>query len=390
MAINLVAITAGTRAYTRGRKVLLGVLVLAAVALLFQASQAAGPGGFGALMDWLQKQRAWQAIAAPLRCFAETFLVEKGDWLALARWGALAAGIDCLLIVIVLALDAHYLESAAAVSERIYTQIQRLRRGEGAGLSLWGNKGTARWSLPGLPWWGGIGPIAWRQMITATRNLGRLALLALVLAPVMIASVIGAEHMQREQTALMMISSVLFWLTVILSTLVPFDFRGDLDRMDVLKTLPIRPWRLAVGQLLTPVLLVSAVQCLILGVVMIAWGEWHPWLVTGIAFTLPFNFLLFGLDNLLFLWFPSRLVASNPGDFQALGRNVLFLLVKLVFLGVTGGIAVGLGLVMFLLTEKLAPALAVGWSIASLFAAALVPMLALAFHSFDVSRDTPA
>src|SRR5262249_12942502 len=126
------------------------------------------------------------------------------------------------------------------------------------------------------------------------------------------------------------VAATLVWLTVIITTLVPYDFRGDLERMEVLKSLPIPPWRPAGGQLLTPVLLLSLVQWLFLAAIQAVWRRWEPPLVLCAGFALPANLLVFGLDNLLFLWFPSRLVAANPGDFQALGRNVLVLLTKIL------------------------------------------------------------
>ncbi len=44
-------------------------------------------------------------------------------------------------------------------------------------------KSTVRWSLPGLPWWGGVGPVAWSQLTTTIRKRGSLLwLIAIVLA----------------------------------------------------------------------------------------------------------------------------------------------------------------------------------------------------------------
>ena len=114
-------------------------------------------------------------------------------------------------------------------------------------------------------------------------------------------------------------------------------------------------------------------------------------MLAGMGFAVPFNFLVFGLDNLLFLWFPSRVVASNPGDFQMMGRNVLFLFTKILVVGVTGLLVFGVGLGVYLLTgHSLMAALAVAWLVLAACAAAVVPLLALAFDGFDVSRDIPA
>jgi len=44
------------------------------------------------------------------------------------------------------------------------------------------------------------------------------------------------------------------------------------------------------------------------------------------------NFLVFGVENLLFLWFPTRLVPSTPGDFQLMGRHILLMMAKMLVL----------------------------------------------------------
>src|SRR5262249_30260159 len=124
-------------------------------------------------------------------------------------------------------------------------------------------------------------------------------------------------------------------MTVFLTPLLPFDFRGDVDRMAVLKTLPIRPWRLAIGQMLTPVVLATLVQWGLLSILGLLelWRRWNAAdvsvqafldpdvviLLACFAFAFPFNFLLFGVENLLFLLFPTRVMATAPGDFQAMG-----------------------------------------------------------------------
>ncbi len=53
-------------------------------------------------------------------------------------------------------------------------------------------------------------------------------------------------------------------LTLLLTRMVAFDFRGDLDSMDWLKSLPLRPISITLGQLATPVLLLTAIQYIFL------------------------------------------------------------------------------------------------------------------------------
>ena len=62
-------------------------------------------------------------------------------------------------------------------------------------------------------------------------------------------------------------------MTIVLTSLVPFDFRVDVERMAELKALPIRASRLAIGQLIAPVVLMTALQWTALGVLALRLGD---------------------------------------------------------------------------------------------------------------------
>jgi Putative ABC exporter len=390
MAINLLAVSVGARLYTRGRKTALAAaVVLAALA----AWQAGGPPAewrprelFEAVLD----TPAWRAASWPLRWFFDAFVATR--WPDLAGSAALALLLDLGLVGVVFALDAHYLESAASASARIYARVQRLRRGGAAGDGL-GPAGKVRVSLPMLPWWGGVGPTLWRQLTAALRGAGRLLMVLVVLGVVLVAPTTAA--LQEDRQALLgVLAFLVVWLTLFLTVLVPFDFRGDIDRLALLKTLPLPAWRLAVGQLLAPVLLMSALQWLMLAAFLAVSPDDSQvsavCLAAG-AFAVPVNFLLFALDNLLFLLFPTRLMAQSPGDFQTLGRNVLFMTAKAMALAVVALAAGLVGLVGYKLTgDNELAGVAAAWPVVAGCGAALVPLVAWAFTAFDVSRDTPA
>jgi hypothetical protein len=157
----------------------------------------------------------------------------------------------------------------------------------------------------------------------------------------------------------------------------------------VLKTLPLPAWRLAVGQLLTPVLLFTLMQCAVLAAVAANSPRQPEVVLACAAYTAPFNFLLFALENLLFLLFPTRLAAATPGDFQTMGRNVLFLLGKVLVLAVVATAALAVGAVAALVSGAAWVGVAAAWPVVALSGAALVPLVALAFQGFDVGRDTP-
>jgi hypothetical protein len=105
---------------------------------------------------------------------------------------------------------------------------------------------------------------------------------------------------------------------------------------------------------------------------------------------IPFNFLLIGSENLVFLVAPSRSMTPTPGDFQAIGRLMLLYLAKFVVLGLVGGVSALVAVPVYFLTGRSMPAaLTTAWLVITGFAAGLVPLIALAFRRFDVAREIP-
>ena len=381
IALALLASNLGARAYDRRRK-----LVLAALAVLGVTALVTGLHGRGSteVVAALEQSEVAQVVLGPFRWFVNAFTAED-LWPDLARWAALGLLVNACLLAVVFTLDAHYLETSAAASERTYARLQRLRSG-GPGMAGAPASGWGRLRIPALPSWGGVGPIAWRQLVTAARS-PRALLVALFVTGMVVYPVLASRGPQNEPD----LSPILvFMLALFVPSLLPFDFRADIDRMDLLKALPLPAWRLVLGQLLVPALLVSVLQGVLLIVLAIAGGGAGPLLLGGAAFVLPVNFLLFGIDNLLFLWFPTRHVQAGPGDLQALGRQMVVWLAKFLVLLLVLGAASLLGALAYLATGmSMLTGAAVGWLALWGAFVGLLPLLALAFRRFDVARDTP-
>jgi hypothetical protein len=401
LTLNLLALSLDTRLYTRFRRLLaLVLLVLGGAFLLFQGGAHWQEWHGGDLVAQVEENSIWQAATWPLRSFFEVFLAPR-VWPNLVTWALPALAVNGLLLVLLFWMDANYLEAADANSRRIYARIQRLR---GGNLFAGDGKGArVRFTLPSLPWWGGIGPIWWRQLLAGIRGLGRLTVVFMIFGVMLLAPLLAnTGDKAGTQTILGLVAGMTIWLTIMLTALVPFDFRGDIDRMATLKTLPIPAWRLAVGQLLTPSLLLSCLQWLVLafvlGVVLVdGWAGndevnrlWmFRFVLACFLFVFPFNFLLFGLENLLFLLFPARMLASTPGDFQAVGRNVLFMMGKMLGVALVCAVAGVGGVVVAVVSNNPVLGVAAAWVVLTCGAAALVPAVAVAFTQFDVGRDTP-
>lgn len=404
IAVGLIANTLGAHAYNRWRRVVLALVlaavVVAGIFLLRASVDLSAPDA----LDQIQQIPAIQYLLLPFRWFGDTITAKT--WYGFLLNGTLALSVNLALVLLILLMDAQYLEASAIASEKFFAEVQRIRRGGAFTAPLSGGK--PRFRLPMPPWLGGVGPIAWRQMTTAIRSLGGVAFFLVIFSAgvlIPLAIVTSGEERATEYVGHGLVTTLLVMSVVMLPSMTPYDFRGDVDRMDVLKTLPIRPWAVVVGQLIAPVILMAVVQLGLLLLAQLALGGMATLLFAVLLLVGPINFLTIAVDNLLFLVFPARMGPQTAGDFQSVGRQMIQLIVKVAALGIACGTAAVAGLLLFLLTGgwkvfETPPAnppfvaLAAGVSLAAVvllgFCTALVPLLAWAFVRFDVTRDTPA
>jgi len=382
MAITLVAQSAGERVYTRSRKVIVAVVLVAVGAAAWPLIKQGGRLGFTQVVHALHGSRAGTILLAPLDVFGELFTAQS--WRAGLVYASLAIGINAVLMFVVFYLDADYLEAAASRSQAVYARIQRLRKG---GLAAIGGPGKkVRGAVPQLWFMTGVGPVAWRQMTSALRSSRGLLLVMLILAvsvgPVLLTSG-AAANLGRS------ILGIVAWMTLFAVGWLRFDFRGDLDQMDHLKSLPIRPWAVAAGQITTPTLLMTVCHWMIIASVMAVSRRVDVFMVAAVAVSLPFNALLFGIENFIFLLFPTR-AAATPADFQGYGRQILVFFAKGVLILIAAGIAATTGFTVHLVTDSWPATVATATLVLTLLAAGTVPAVAWAFGRFDVAGDVPA
>lgn len=359
------------------------VLILGlAVAVFVARNLVIAHGGMHAIYDFGQSDLG-RNLLAPFEPFGRAITAYDGTELAQAAGEA--ALIDAGLLVIVILLDQNYLEAATAASQRRAAQIQRIRSGS---LLSAGVKGNVRWHLPRLPWLGGAGPIAWRQATSAARSARGLLLVIVILA-IGMGPLFGSslKDIHLAQTLI----GAIAWMTILLSGLLKFDFRGDLDHMDELKALPLQPYAISIGQIVVPTLILTAAHMLLLGSVMVATATHRDLLAVTAGLALPFNALLMSTENAIFLLFPSRPAAASPGDFQMLGRQAAQLVMKAfaVIIGLVIAFTIAAPLFILLggsliLLTLLAGTVLLGET------CAMIPLMAWAFQRFDPSVDTPA
>ena len=386
MAVSLAIITLEAHAYNRHRKFALGGLFGVALLIVLQVTGEAFPQSTGEFFTRAEESPLLQLILEPLSWYARAFAAPH-VWPDLVQWSLMAMAVNGLLAVAVIGFDTHYLEAASITSERVYARLQRIRSA-GSSFQLFA-PAKGLFSLPSLPWWGGLGPIAWRQLLAAVRSVKGLLLYlcffgALLLWPFLF------EKASRGITDLLgeMTPAIIIMATLFISSMIAFDFRADIDRIDVLKSMPIPPYGLAFGQLVTPVILATIFQLFLVAFLGAVWHGLGRLALIGVIFIVPFNVLLFGVDNLLFLWFPSRFIPT-PGDFLLMGQQLLVSVARsltLTLMLILAGLPAGL---VYLLAGNAFALLFAAWLGLASVAMGLVWFVAQAFCRFDVARSTP-
>jgi hypothetical protein len=216
-----------------------------------------------------------------------------------------------------------------------------------------------------------------------------LAVLLVVFAG--LAPVLSKSGGVDQEGTSIVVGGVFAYSFFFLPMMLRFDFRGSLERIEILKTLPLRPVAASCGQLMTPVVIASGLHtALLLGASLFLRTD-EAWVVPiAIAFVVPFNFVFFGVENLVFLLFPSAGVGTGPGGFQNMGRMVVTFLIKASLLTAFLGPAAALGGGVYWLSGgSWWVAMVMAWHLVVIGAAAVVPCVAWAFERFDPSVDMP-
>jgi hypothetical protein len=385
MMVVMIGQTVGEQLYSGGRRII--AIALAAVVICFIAPSIAGHFGDRPMqiMQRLHATTAGRILLAPFDVFARLITARVGTR-DLAIYAPLGALIDLVMLGIVVGLDANYLETATVASQKRYDRLQRMRSGGGAFRASTPGA-MRRLRLPSPPWFCGAGPIAWRQMTTALRSTRSLFLILGIIG--VIAALILGQRRAGDESGATLVGTVV-WLNVVFISMLKFDFRDELDRLDLLRSLPIRPIAVALGEVMTPVVVLTAMQVAMLVLIgFVTKADWKIGLA-ALAFAIPFNLLLAGIENLLFLMFPVRAVGLIAGDMQLFGRQMVVFLCKFLLLVICCGIAAAFGTVGYIFGNRSWIGFAiVAWPALCCVALATIPLIARAFSKFDPSVDTP-
>ena len=185
------------------------------------------------------------------------------------------------------------------------------------------------------------------------------------------------------------------------------DFRQDLLLADVLKTFPIPPWQLALGEILGPVIILTAVDWLLIVLAAILLSQTRNLgmdralvgsIALGVALILPMlNLVLFLVPNAAALLFPGWFLSSRTvgGGVEVIGQRLVFFFGQVLALLASLLPGAGVFTLVFFLGQKLVP-VPVVIPIAALGTAAVlaveagfgVVLLGHLFSRFDLTTES--
>lgn len=325
-------------------------------------------------------------VESPFRVFSRLCTAEDYS-LVSAGWLLLSATLVAAMVWLAIRLDAYFLRVSNDAGRNNYRPEQHTRRVAAA---------NARIRLPSVPWCAGVGPLAWRQVIGARRHSTGL-FLALT-GPGLLACL----PMMLRRNAVVGIVEVLGVLALYTFVLFPsafkFDFRRDFERFAILKTLPIRPVSMAIGQIATPTVLATMFQATVLLLSVLIRPVDADLLIASFLLLLLLNVFVFASDNLIYLLYPYRF---NQEGLEIFIRTTLTFTAKALLFGLAVGVTI--------VWAEMAPVIAsyaTGLSgmplrvdvvffsgaglVVALCAVLAVYLLACAFRRLDPSQDAPA
>ncbi len=297
-------------------------------------------------------------------------------------------------------------EASVEASRRLAEKVAAVRAGNWQGTRTNTRAKRAPFALRPM------GPPAvallWKNLISAGQAFTLRLWISLAVFAVFASVGFGqASSGSGWRPALGIIAAVLmFWSLLIGPQFLRQDFRQDLALADLLKTFPLRGWQLALGELLAPAVVLTAIQWFLLILILGLFSQpatahlgWPSWLGAGFgaALILPMlDIITLQIPNAATLLFPAWFQAARGGGhgIEVTGQRLIFMIGQLlVFLLALLPAAAALAAVFFLVKMLLGSTIAI--PLASIAAAIVlageaalgVMLLGWLFERFDLSVE---
>jgi len=301
-------------------------------------------GAPGQLTRWAMSP-AVRAVTLPTYPLAR--VVAAPNLGAAAPWLALSLALFVLLVEVVARLPVDFREASLTTSRDVERRLARLRRGQ-LGVGSTDASALRGWRVPWVFGHSPFGAVLWLKTALLVRQ-GRTALTIAILTST-IGLFIGVRLLNEGDGGTFAI--VMLGVAYLASGL-RFDFRAELDRMEILRAWPLPSWKVFLAGVLPVTLFVAVFVSLVIALRGVLLDDMSSTVWIAIASTPLAAYLWIALDNVMFLLFPVRFVPGMGGALQHSGRALLMVLLRLLLIALVLAVAAGFGLVASLGVEAL-------------------------------------
>ncbi len=224
------------------------------------------------------------------------------------------------LVVLVYVLGGQYAETSTGRTDASMARRHAaLRSGVSGGAltSSW----TRRLSLPVPPRLGGVGSVAWMQMVHSLRILPRYLVFTTAIVGVVLVVPLMVDARRLSGTSVIgWMAALTAYADFLLLLQLPVGFLGPVAQREMLKSLPIPSWRIALGQLAGPIIPLAVLHALVMILFLILTPESTGYVLLTSLALVPAALVLVANINLLGSWNIIRPRALQQRDALAAGR----------------------------------------------------------------------
>ena len=346
-------------------------------------------------------------VLAPFRLMVKPRFAPDLISFLLALWPALL--LMLLHYLWVIRSNVAFEEASLEASQKLAERVAAARAGNWRAANKYQKAARAPFKL--RPLGSPVIALLWKNLIGAGSILSaRFLIVMLAIAFGVSMGMRGGMGKSGGPVAIAMMAAALaVWSLLFGPQVLRQDFRREIPQMDMLKVLPMPGWQIALGQILTPVVLLSGVQWLLVVVAMIFAMQIETTKLPGplilgiggsIALLLPcLNLVSLLIPNAAVLLFPSWFQTGKdaPHGIEATGQRIIFALGQFLALGLAIVPAAGVFAIFFFTFRLVLPV----WAVLPIaaFATALgllitagfgVYFLGKLFDRFDLSSETTA
>jgi hypothetical protein len=355
----------------RHRIVSLTVLALVLIALTWSiadalpviiANRGEDPRAFLAALQDAASKPLPSALTYPFRALVRPLAAHDGaDW---ARTLGPALLLLALHYVWVVRSDSAFEETAAEVSLQRARALAARRQHSSAPFAAPRRTSPPLLRLAPLGW--PAGAILWKNLVAATRTRRvRNGVIALAAAGIIVAVLSFEPEGTLAEIAGWLAASWAGITIVIGPQWVRNDLRGDLLKLDLLRSYPLRGWSVVIAEAAASTLILTAIQLSLLTIAYLAFlgnqsmtpdlTERTLLLLAAVVYLPGVNLLGMLIQNAAALLYPAwvRLGSGRPGGVEALGQNLLMMVAYMTLLALLLALPVALAGGSFLLLRPL-------------------------------------